>query len=142
MSKLYTGSISDRNITEESGFLNMEFLDNDVVMADKGFVIDDLLSEKVGAKNVMLNIPPFLESKGQFSEEEVLATREIAAERIHVERAINRIKNFHIFDVLIHMNMTGSVNQIWAVCAMLTDFQNSVLSDHPIYLIETVNCGI
>ena len=50
MSKLYTGSISDRNITEESGFLNMEFLDNDVVMADKGFVIDDLLSEKVGAK--------------------------------------------------------------------------------------------
>lgn len=62
----------------------MDFNDNDVVMADKGFLIDDLLSEKVNAQNVRLNIPPFFEKKGQFSEE-VLATQEIAAERIHVE---------------------------------------------------------
>ena len=50
ISKLYTGSISDRHIVEESGFLNLPFEDNDVVMADKGYVIDDLLREKVNAR--------------------------------------------------------------------------------------------
>ena len=47
-------------------------------MADKGFIIQDLLP--VG---VPLNIPPFLGSS------------EIASLRIHVERAISKIKNFH-----------------------------------------------
>lgn len=142
ISKLYTGSISDRKITEESGFLDMESNDNDVVMADKGFLIEDLLSEKIAAKNVRLNIPPFLERKGQFTEEEVLATQEIAAERIHVERAINKIKNFHIFDTPIPLNMTGSINQIWSVCAILTNFQNPLLSDHPVCLIDNANSVI
>ena len=35
ISQLYTGSISDRDITERSGFLDLPFDDNDSVMADK-----------------------------------------------------------------------------------------------------------
>ena len=63
-------------------------------MADCGFDIEDDLI----LKGVHLNIPPFLRGKQQFSENELIRTRRIASLRIHVERAIERIKNFHIFD--------------------------------------------
>lgn len=36
VSKLYTGLISDSKITEESGILDMDVADNDVVIAHKG----------------------------------------------------------------------------------------------------------
>ena len=53
-------------------------------MADKGFTID--LLKPLG---VNLNIPPFLGDGGQFTPAKVVETRQIAGERIHVERAIN-----------------------------------------------------
>ena len=37
-----------------------------------------------------------MNQSGQFTEREMLATRRIATLRIHVERAIQRIKNYHI----------------------------------------------
>ena len=43
ISQLYTGNISDREITERSGFLDLPFDANDSVMADIGFTIQDLL---------------------------------------------------------------------------------------------------
>ena len=43
ISQLYTGSISDREIGVRSGLLDLPFEDNDSVMADKGFTIQDLL---------------------------------------------------------------------------------------------------
>ena len=48
---------------------------------------------------------------------EVIKTQEIASLRIHVERAINKIKNFHIWDRVIPMHQFGIVNQMWTVCA-------------------------
>lgn len=63
-------------------------------MADKGFTIADMLEKK----GCSLNIPPFRSSTSQFSSQDVLKTQEIAKLRIHVERAIGRVKNFHIFD--------------------------------------------
>jgi len=53
VSSLYTGSISDREIVQRSGFLDLPFDDNDSVMADKGFTVEDLLP--LGVK---LNLPP------------------------------------------------------------------------------------
>lgn len=59
---LYTGSITDREIVERSGFLNLPFSKGDTVMADKGFTIDDILP-----LGVSLNIPPFLGMSDQMS---------------------------------------------------------------------------
>ena len=53
VSKLWTGNVSDRYITERSGLLD-KFEEEDSVMADKGFNIRDLLTRK----KVALNIPP------------------------------------------------------------------------------------
>ncbi|XP_061170304.1 uncharacterized protein LOC133179609 [Saccostrea echinata] len=92
VSSLYTGGISDKEITARSGILDL-LEENDDVMADKGFLISDLLQ----AKNAGLGIPPFLGAKGKFSRNEVATTHEIARLRIHVERAIRRVKEYHIF---------------------------------------------
>lgn len=124
LSQLYTGSISDREITERCGILNMPFEAGDSLMADKGFDIQDLL-DPIGVK---LNIPPFLHMQDQMPANDVLQTQQIAAERIHVEGAINKIKNFHIFDQIIPVSLAGSVNQIWTVCGLLTLFQNPIIS--------------
>ena len=87
ISQLYSGNISDREIVMRSGFLNIEFTEGDSIMADKGFTIEDLLP-----LGVRLNIPPFLGSQVQMSAVNVVKTQNIASLRIHVERAINKIK--------------------------------------------------
>ena len=58
------------------------------IMADKGFTIRSMLKEI----KVDLNIPAFLNEK-QFSSEDIQIGRKIASLRIHVERAIGRMKN-------------------------------------------------
>ena len=79
-------------------------------MADKGFDIADLLR----TKQVSLNLPPFRQRQTQFSAQDVLQTKTIAKVRIHVERAIRRIKEFHLFDSDISLSTLGSVNQLYA----------------------------
>ena len=88
-------------------------------MADKRLTVEDLLP-----LGVSLNIPLFLGSKGQ----EVGETQSSASLRIHVERGINEIKNFHIWDSIVPFTIFGVVNQMWSVCAMLCNFQNSIIS--------------
>ena len=43
VSQMYAGSISNRELTVRSGILKLPFSDGDIVMADKGFKISDLL---------------------------------------------------------------------------------------------------
>ena len=90
VSELYGGCTSDRELFVRSGLLDL-LEAGDSVMADRGFTIADLLE----MKGVTLNIPP-MKVHDQLSETELITTRRIAALRIHVERAIGRIKNFKI----------------------------------------------
>ena len=66
-----------------------------------------------------LNIPPFLGMSDQMSAENVLKTQEIASLWIHVERAINKVKNFLIFEGVNLLSQFGIVNQMWCVCYAL-----------------------
>ena len=61
VSKLWTGTVSDRYITEKSGLLD-KLEEGDCVMADKGFNIRDLLTRK----KVALNIPPLCKGNSPF----------------------------------------------------------------------------
>ena len=54
ISKLWSGSTSDRRVTQESGLIDL-LEEGDQVMADRGFTIRDLLTKK----GVKLNMPPF-----------------------------------------------------------------------------------
>jgi len=62
----------------------------DTIMVDCGFDIE----EDLILKGVRLNIPPFLRGKQQPNQLELVETRQIASLRIHVERAMERLKNF------------------------------------------------
>ena len=106
--------MSDREIVRRSGFLDLPFNDNDSVMADKGFTIQDLL--------------PFLGGSSQMPAEDVVKTQEIASLRIHIERAINKIKNFHIWDKVIPLHQIPLANQMWAVCAFCCNAQPNIRS--------------
>ncbi|XP_074632478.1 uncharacterized protein LOC141890838 [Acropora palmata] len=118
ISDLYGGCISDKEITSKSGVID-KLQRADEIKADRGFNIQEMLA----SKGVKVNVPPFMNQSGQFTEQEMLATRRIATLRIHVERAIERIKNYHILD-FIPTNLCKNclIDMIFFVCAMLTNF--------------------
>jgi len=120
ISQLYTGSISDREIVVRSGLLDLPFQEKDSIMADKGFTLQDLLP-----LGVSLNIPPFLGSSAQMPAQDVVHTQEICCLRIHVERAINKIKKFHIWDGVVPLHQFGVVIQM---CAILCNAQSNIIS--------------
>ena len=115
VSDLYAGRCSDKQITVDCGILNL-LQSGDSIMADKGFDIEDVLGDEVS-----LNIPPFKHGKCLSIEKET-ETRRIAAVRIHVERAIGRIKNFRILKTLCPISMAADLNKIWIICCYLTNF--------------------
>ena len=120
------GSISNRDLTVKSGLPSKDWTKGDVLVADRGFEIQD----DIAPMGVKLNIPPFLKVKRQFDEDELVETRRIAKFHIHVERAIERIKNHHILDyVPITLCSSGIIGQIFFVCAMLTNFLPPLVSD-------------
>jgi len=104
-----TGLISDKEIVTSSGFLKTlkqkiektlkqkievdEMLASDVVMADKGFHIEDDLKKIT----LNLNIPPFLEDKENFSESDLRKVLTVAQHRIHIERAIGKVRKRFFF---------------------------------------------
>ena len=123
VSNLYGGSCSDKFITKDCGILD-HLEPGDSVMADRGFLIEDLLGE-----GVSLNLPPFRDSKdSQLSAKQVEETRRIAAVRIHVERAIQRIKVFHILDGVMPLSLHHNAEDIFKVCAYLTNFQTPIIA--------------
>ena len=96
LSKCYGGCASDRHIKETCGILEKMNPGHNLT-ADKGFNISDLLVGK-GSK---LIIPPFVRDKNRFTKINCKNTSDIAKARIHVERAIARIKDFRILQVFL-----------------------------------------
>ena len=87
-------------------------------MADRGFDIED----DIAPLGVRVNIPPFLKGKQQLDAKDIIITRRIASLRIHVERCMERIKNFHIFDRILPSAFHKTSTQLFFVCAVLTNF--------------------
>ena len=135
VSTLYTGSISDKKLTEDSGFYkllqelkqNGYILDGDGVMADKGFTIH----EELNKLDMVLNIPPFCTTGQQMSSGDVNLTQKIARHRIHVERFISKVKTHSILSNVIPTSVFKKVNEIWTVCCFLTLFQGGYLKSGP-----------
>ena len=79
-------------------------------------------------QGILLNIPPFRIGYHRLSAAETITTRRIASLRIHVERAIGRIKNIKLFACPIPLSMVSVVDQAFYVCCMLTKFQSPLVS--------------
>ena len=85
ISELFNGAISDRQLTIQSGFLEMLALvpKGKSVMADRGFEIQDLMLKH----EIFLNTPPFRDGD-HLKQDDVMKTQKIARVRIHVERVV------------------------------------------------------
>lgn len=125
VSGAWGGRASDQKITSACGLLD-ELQPGQDLMADRGFSIESLLVQR----GCRLIIPSFLGStRAQLSAEEVTSTRRIAEARIHVERAIERMKEFRILQGEVEVSLLHVVEQIFQVCAFLTNFQAPIAND-------------
>ena len=116
LSQLWGGRVSDKQITGESGVLELlEAGDN--VMVDRGFDIAGIVPD-----GVAVNMPPFLAGREQMTAAETEETMTIVSVRIHVERAIRRLKTYHILDGTLPNTLSPYGTQIATVCGLLTNF--------------------
>jgi len=121
ISDCYPGSISDKAIVQDCGIVE-QLVPGDMVLADKGFLISDLLPA-----GVTLNIPPFLSSV-QFTREQCILTHNIARARIHVERANCRLKQFSILDY-IPQSYRDLSSKLVQVCGALVNLQYPLIRE-------------
>lgn len=118
-SDVYPGSTSDKALVQHCGILN-SFKVGDMILADKGFLIGDILPP-----GVSVNMPPFLVTP-QFSEQDVLKTRNVARARVHIERANQRLKSYRILH-LIPKSLFDRASMVVQCCAGLINFQRPLL---------------
>jgi hypothetical protein len=121
VSNLYPGSTSDKKIVEDSEILKL-LEPGDLILGDKGFILKDILPT-----GISLNIPPFLTTP-QFTSEQVERTESIARARIHVERAINRMKCFKILKFLPQQFIQHG-NHIIQLVGALTNLQYPLIKE-------------
>jgi hypothetical protein len=87
----YSGRISDVQLVTECGYLN-HLQPGETVMADRGFKsIETLLHQK----GCCLCKPPSVSKNDKLSKQLVHEAKVIAALRVHVERVIRRIREYH-----------------------------------------------
>lgn len=123
ISELFPEIMSDQEIVKQSNFLNI-LSPGDSVMADKGFNIRDELAS-IGA---ILEGPSFLKSNTQFTEAEINNNKAIASLRIHVEREMERLKNWHILDRKIPITMAPYASDMLVAIAALSNFLPPLVS--------------
>ena len=123
LSDAWGGRASDQKITRESGFL--EFVERgDVIMADRGFIIQ----EDLMALGATLEIPPPSSVIDQMTKKNVDKTKAIANARIHVERAIGRMKQFSILKNVLPMSLLALADDIIRVCGALCNFMGPLVN--------------
>ncbi|XP_019638973.1 PREDICTED: uncharacterized protein LOC109480957 [Branchiostoma belcheri] len=118
LSNGYGGRSSDKNIVLDSGFLDL--VDpGDVILADRGFPISSELLQR----QAHLEIPPPSSGWTQQTREAVSKTKQVANARIHVERAIGRVKWFAFLKRTVPLNMVPLLDDILVICAALSNLR-------------------
>ncbi|CAG2233572.1 unnamed protein product [Mytilus edulis] len=119
-----TSSIKRKNLMNDimkdnkfCKFYTVEYGDD--IMADRGFLIRGDLA----LKGATLNIPSFSMGKHMCSNA-TTETDRIARGRIHVGRAIGRLKNFTLLQRTIPLRMKHTFNQVVKVCAILCNLDS------------------
>ena len=121
VSKPAGGNTSDKKLVKMSQIVEL-FEPGDICMADRGFNIQELFLHR----QVRLVIPPFMrttKSTAQFTESEDTRTKTVANARIHVERAIGRLKEFSILQGPIPLTMIDLMESALVVCSAIANLQ-------------------
>uniref|UniRef100_A0A8D8W0D6 DDE Tnp4 domain-containing protein n=1 Tax=Cacopsylla melanoneura TaxID=428564 RepID=A0A8D8W0D6_9HEMI len=121
----YGGRTSDSKIIQECGYLD-KLKPGTVVMADRGFkAVETILSEK----RCSLLRPPSVATGSKMTEAEVRYTKLIASLRVHVERVIKRVREYHFLEAhsCFHHDLLALVDQIVIIACALSNLQGPLL---------------
>ena len=116
-SDVYPGCKSDEEILCDCGILSLAKT-VERWLADKGFIVQHILDDY----GVRTENPVKLKGKKQFSVEEDILNRKNSQVRVHVERAIRRVKVFRILRGKLTLRYTRLLSKIWKVCCWITAF--------------------
>lgn len=131
LSEAWGGRVSDKYITDHSGFLD-KLLPGDIILADRGFDIQD----SVGLRCAEAKIPAFTKGKSQLSAFKIEQNRKIAHLRIHVERVIGLVRNkYTILQSILPLHYLTCedsttipiIDKIAKECCALTNLCESVI---------------
>jgi hypothetical protein len=120
----FGGRVTDTELTAKSGFVNY-VEPGDTILADKGFpTIEARLSEQGG----VLVMPPFKRGQThfQFSKAQNENGFKIAKVRIHIERAIERMKIFQILDY-VRPKMRDHFDNILLIVSGVCNLSNDLI---------------
>ncbi|KAM7302212.1 uncharacterized protein ISCGN_017729 [Ixodes scapularis] len=126
LSSGYGGRASDKVIFDQSGLVDKLLPGIDHIMVDKGFLIDATCESRL----IAVVRPPFLHAKKQLTKAEALATKHIAAARVHVERVIQRIKLLKMVSQKMPWNMVPLADDMLSIACGLANLSPSVLADN------------
>ena len=114
----FGGRVSDKVITQKSGFLDLlEY--GDQVLADRGFLID----EELACRGASLAIPSFTRGVKQLSMKDVEQSRRLARVRVHVERMMERLKNFRILAGILPLSLVPHADNILMISSAISNLQ-------------------
>ncbi|KAH9377966.1 hypothetical protein HPB48_015078 [Haemaphysalis longicornis] len=131
ISKAWGGRVSDKELTAKCGLLD-KIDEGDVILADRGFKCEELLA----AKGASVLMPSFTKGKKQLSGKEVALSRKLSRARIHVERTIQRLKTFRIFQMILPISYVkkagdvglSTIDKTLIVCSALLNLQTPVIA--------------
>ncbi|KAK3108725.1 hypothetical protein FSP39_014186 [Pinctada imbricata] len=123
ISSLYAGRCSDKKIVRHCGILDL-IEEGDGLMVDRGFDISPDLETR-GAKLIM---PSFLSGQNQFTTTQLVDSRNIATVRVHVERAVRKVKEFEILKS-VPITLCPMLEKIWNVCGHLANFTGTLFNN-------------
>lgn len=122
----YGGKSSDKQIVIEEEVLD-RLAPGEAVMTDKGFMID----EECKRRNVKLVRPPFLRApQTQLSKVEAAQNVSIAAARVHVERAIQRIRIFSFFNNKIDIRFLPILDDLMIIACAIVNMSSPIIANN------------
>lgn len=119
VSSLYASSVSDKDLFRQSGIVSL-LKPGMAIMVDKGFLVDDCVPCKVYRH-------AYLSKRDEMSAGEMRETQSVARLLLHIERLIRRVKKHKLFDTIIPLSVSGSINQLYTVACLLINYQNGPL---------------
>ncbi|XP_041986258.1 uncharacterized protein LOC121738345 isoform X1 [Aricia agestis] len=125
VSQGFGGRTSDVTIVENCSFIN-GLEPGTYILADRGF---KHLEPLLHAKGMKLLRPPSVSAGAKLTKSEVRQTKIIASLRIHIERVIRRLREFHMLKQhsVINTNMRRFLDHIIIIACALINLQDSLI---------------
>ena len=124
ISPSFGGCASDRYITEQCQ-ISDKFHPGMIALVDRGFNVQDIFL----SRQVRVVFPPFKGKATQFSKEQVFRSKDIAKARIHIERAIGRIKEFDLLKNELPLTLLDLADDIWIIAGAISNLQPPLIRE-------------